>query len=157
VNGFNLILNGLARQSYFPAMGCFSQTSATWSSCLFSRDGAAVVAFAAGALGTSGTVGSQALQFNSFNGGPEIFTSINATPAGALNMAPAPGQPVISPLSKLTPGTFSSLPACSSSTEGMHAAVTNSTTNTWSATITGGGTNHVLAYCDGTNWTVAAK
>jgi hypothetical protein len=157
VNGVNVILNGVAGQSYFPAMGCFSQTTATWSSCLFSHDGAAVVAFAAGALGMSGTVGSQALQFNSFNGGPEIFTSINATPPGALNMAPAPGQPVIAPLFKLTPGTFSSLPACSSSTEGMQAAVTNSTTNTWGATITGGGSNHVLAYCDGTNWTVAGK
>jgi len=40
----------------------------------------------------------------------------------------------------------------------MQAAVTDSTTNTWGAAITtGGGSNHVLAYCDGTNWTVAAK
>jgi len=36
-------------------------------------------------------------------------------------------------------------------------AVTDSTTNTWGGTITGGGADHVLAYCDGTNWTVAAK
>jgi hypothetical protein len=41
--------------------------------------------------------------------------------------------------------------------EGMMIAVTDSSTNTWGATITGGGSNHVLAYYNGTNWTVAAK
>ncbi len=55
------------------------------------------------------------------------------------------------------PVTVSSLPACSSSIEGSRGAVSDSTTNTWGATVTGGGSDHVLAYCDGTNWTVAAK
>jgi hypothetical protein len=55
------------------------------------------------------------------------------------------------------PVTFASLPACSSSTEGSRGAVSDSTTNTWGATVTGGGSIHILAYCDGTNWTVAAK
>lgn len=41
--------------------------------------------------------------------------------------------------------------------EGMLVPVTDSSTNTWGATITGSGSNHVLAYYDGTNWTVAAK
>lgn len=53
-----------------------------------------------------------------------------------------------------TPRTFATLPGC---VEGITMPVTDSTTSTWGATITGGGTNHVLAYCDGTNWTVAAK
>jgi hypothetical protein len=35
--------------------------------------------------------------------------------------------------------------------------VTDSSTNTWGATISGGGSNHVLAYYNGSNWTVAAK
>jgi hypothetical protein len=52
---------------------------------------------------------------------------------------------------------FSSLPPCAPGTEGMQAAVKDSTTDTWGATVTGGGPNHVLAYCDGSNWTVAAK
>lgn len=52
---------------------------------------------------------------------------------------------------------FSALASCGPSIEGEHAAVTDSTTNTWGATITGGSTNHVLAYCDGTSWTVAGK
>jgi hypothetical protein len=49
------------------------------------------------------------------------------------------------------------LPTCSSAIEGMMKPVSDSTVNTWGATIIGGGSNHVLAYCDGTNWTVAAK
>jgi hypothetical protein len=54
-------------------------------------------------------------------------------------------------------GTFSSLPTCNSGAEGTEKPVTDSTTNTWGATITGGGSNHVKAYCDGTNWTVIGK
>jgi hypothetical protein len=54
-------------------------------------------------------------------------------------------------------GAFSSLPKCAPATEGQLAKVTDSTTNTWGATITGGAGFHVMAYCDGSNWTVAAK
>lgn len=49
---------------------------------------------------------------------------------------------------------FASLPTA---VEGMMVAVTDSSTATWGATITGGGANHVLAYYNGTNWTVAGK
>lgn len=52
---------------------------------------------------------------------------------------------------------FATLTACSSTIEGAIVPVTDSSTATWGATITGGSTNHVLAYCNGTNWTVAAK
>jgi hypothetical protein len=55
------------------------------------------------------------------------------------------------------PVTFSSLPACSGATEGSRGAVSDSTTNTWGAVVAGGGKLHVLAYCDGTDWTVAAQ
>jgi len=56
-----------------------------------------------------------------------------------------------------TPVVFSALPTCNPSTEGEMRAVLDSTANGWGAMITGHGSNHVLAYCDGTNWTVAAK
>jgi hypothetical protein len=46
---------------------------------------------------------------------------------------------------------FESLP---SGVEGMVASVTDSNTATWGATIAGGGANNVLAYFNGTNWTV---
>ena len=57
----------------------------------------------------------------------------------------------------LVPTTFLKLPPCVSTSEGSTRAITDSTTNNWGAPITGGGSHHVLAYCDGTNWTVAAK
>ena len=53
--------------------------------------------------------------------------------------------------------TFATLTACSSAGEGAISPVSDSSTATWGATVTGGGANHVLAYCNGTNWTVAAK
>jgi len=55
------------------------------------------------------------------------------------------------------PTLFANLPACASGIEGMHRAVTDSTTNTWGATVVGLGSFHVEAYCDGTNWTVEGK
>jgi hypothetical protein len=56
-----------------------------------------------------------------------------------------------------TSSVFSSLPACAAGIEGTLMPVSDSTTNVLGATITGTGANHVLAYCDGTNWTVASK
>lgn len=55
----------------------------------------------------------------------------------------------------LTPVAFSTLAACSSTTDGQTADVTDSTTDVFGATITGSGSFHVLAYCNGTNWNVA--
>lgn len=52
---------------------------------------------------------------------------------------------------------FASLPSCTSGIEGTLRSVSDSNTLTWGANIAGSSTNHVLAYCDGTNWTVAAK
>ena len=54
-------------------------------------------------------------------------------------------------------GNFSTLPTCNSTTDGMMRGVNDSNTITWGATIAGGSTNHVLAFCNGTNWTVAGK
>lgn len=53
---------------------------------------------------------------------------------------------------RLEPQAFATLPAAG--TFGRVAAVNNSTTATWGATITGGGANKVLALDNGTNWTV---
>jgi|SRR5579862_5371190 len=53
------------------------------------------------------------------------------------------------------PSAFASLPTCTSAIEGQEVSITNSNTATWGATITTTGSNHVLARCNGTNWTVA--
>ncbi len=55
------------------------------------------------------------------------------------------------------PAGFSTLPSCSSSTEGLFYAVTDSATNTWGASCASGGSLHVECYCDGSSWTVEAK
>jgi hypothetical protein len=73
-----------------------------------------------------------------------------------IGLSPTPELQVTPGNVRRSTGIFSSLPACSGATEGSIGAITDSTTNTWGATITGGGTDHVLGYCDGTNWTVAA-
>lgn len=56
-----------------------------------------------------------------------------------------------------TIGTFANLPAAAAANEGAVYPISDSTTATWGATITGGGANHVLAYSNGTNWTVLGK
>jgi hypothetical protein len=101
---------------------------------------------------------SQSMQFDSVNPyGTDLFTNIRANAQNSLEVS-----------SGITPGTsfgtirqvptvFANLPACGSAVEGTTATVTDSTANTFGATIAGGGRNHVLAYCDGTYWTVAAK
>jgi hypothetical protein len=54
------------------------------------------------------------------------------------------------------PMAFVNLATCTATLEGNTAAVTDSTTNTNGATITGSGSNAVLGYCNGTNWVVAS-
>ena len=67
----------------------------------------------------------------------------------------ATADPAQFPALWLTPGTFSTAVApCSSGSEGMLQAFTDSQTNTFGGTITGGGGYHVMGYCNGTNWVV---
>lgn len=56
---------------------------------------------------------------------------------------------------QLVPTTYSGLPAVP--IEGTICAVTDSNTAVWGATAAGSGSNHVLLYWDGSNWTVFAK
>lgn len=58
---------------------------------------------------------------------------------------------------RLTPTTFASLPAASAANRGTLACLTDSSTPVWGAVIAGGGANVVLAFSDGSNWTVAGK
>jgi hypothetical protein len=53
-----------------------------------------------------------------------------------------------------TKGIFSGLATCNSGNEGATGAISDSTTATYGATVTGGGSNHVHVYCNGTNWVV---
>ena len=55
---------------------------------------------------------------------------------------------------QLTETTFTNLPTCASGTAGTIKAISDSTVGTWGSTIAGSGSNHVMAYCNGTNWLV---
>lgn len=50
--------------------------------------------------------------------------------------------------------TFATLPT---GVEGMMIPISDSNTNTWGATVAGGGSFHILAYFNGSVWTCAAK
>jgi Pectate lyase superfamily protein len=75
---------------------------------------------------------------------------------GILNTSPQVAFDVNGPV-RTRPVAFASAPTCSSTIEGSVQAISDSTVNTWGIAIAGGGTNHVLAFCDGTSWTVAGK
>jgi hypothetical protein len=51
--------------------------------------------------------------------------------------------------------TFATLPT--PAVEGMLAVVSDASVNTWGTTFAGAGANRILAYYNGTAWTVAAK
>lgn len=70
--------------------------------------------------------------------------------AGRIFLNSAGGAQTTSP-------NFSALPTCNSTTINSIISVQDSNTITWGANIAGGGSNHVLAYCDGAHWTVAGK
>jgi hypothetical protein len=85
------------------------------------------------------------------NGGMSVTKGLRV---GSSSAAPTDGGIVANSI-RGTAVAFASLPAYP--VEGMLVPVTDSNTDTWGATISGGGSNHVLAYYNGTNWTVAAK
>jgi hypothetical protein len=89
----------------------------------------------------------------------QVGSAMNLLPNGNLSVT-FPGSPtgaLAVQLTRLTPLLFSALPPCDSELEGTQASVKDSGTKEWGATIEPGGTNHVLAYCDGTSWTVSAR
>ncbi len=75
------------------------------------------------------------------------------TLGGTLTVTAVSGPSTV----QIAKGLFADLPACASGTEGMMSPVRDSSTAVWGATITGSSTNHVLAWCNGTNWTVVGK
>ncbi len=51
---------------------------------------------------------------------------------------------------------FSTYPTCAAGTAGMVGSITDSSTTTQGATVTGGGSGKILMYCNGTNWLVTS-
>lgn len=92
--------------------------------------------------------------FFSVDATSHLFLRGSVTTGGALRTSVASGGTAqIGPYS--IPVRFAELGACVAA--GQRAWVTDSTTATWGAKVTGGGTYSVGVICDGTNWTVWAK
>lgn len=125
--------------------------------------------------GSNGLVYRTALNMTAVATGAQVANAVATGPTNALACGSGfcdlvtalvplkPNANTFSGLTTFTPGfiitpvAFASLPTCNGGAEGSHRTVTDSTTVTWGATITGGSTNHVGAYCDGSSWTVYAK
>jgi hypothetical protein len=118
--------------------------------------------------GATGSLGAAYICPNSTNAGLELQFDMGASYPGNAGFLTAYGHNsgVLGPGNSLpglnfggvfgtVPKKFAQLMTCSSAVEGFESAITDSTTATFGATMTsGGGTNHVKAYCNGTNWTV---
>lgn len=99
---------------------------------------------------TSGTCNSAPIAFTGFDGGGVAHTAnIAADTIGSVLLTPPTGAGVKQPAR-----IFSTYPACAAGTEGTWATITDSSTTTAGATITGGGAHHVLGYCNSVNWLV---
>lgn len=117
-------------------------------------------------IGWDPTVGLGYIGYNSTNIGPEVVgigafsklqwcqgsTGVNTDPQAAVILGPAPAI-LGSSVFKAVPITFSQRPNPAST--GMMVCFSDATVNTWGTSVTGGGgTNKVLSWYNGTNWTV---
>ena len=103
-------------------------------------------------LNTSGII-----TFSAVLGGSGLFvpTSLFAHGGGNFSVLSGNGWSCCG----MGPGAhaFASYPVCGVGAAGRQILVSDSTTQTWGATVTGGGSSYVRAECDGTNYTVVAK
>ncbi len=113
---------------------------------------------ASGTLSATGAVSISA-------GGTNQNVALTPSGSGATVLNGRVGVGVAEPVAKLDvngpirsgPVLFSALPVCNSALEGARQPVLDSTTQAWGDALAGGGSYHVLAYCNGLAWTVVAK
>jgi len=101
-----------------------------------------------GAIRASFTGNTANLDFD--NKGLEI-TATSGTPIASFLVT---GVVTVGTALKLPKSKVAALPACAAANEGELAAVNDARSETFNAKIEGGGSNHVLAYCNGAKWTV---
>lgn len=81
-----------------------------------------------------------------------LFPNADQVVSGSFGLIFSPGGYV-----QVSPVSFADLPTASSDLEGTLRPINDANTDTWGDTITGTGAFHVLAYCDGSAWTVCGK
>lgn len=84
---------------------------------------------------------------------PTTITFVAATGSGSVVRGTSPT--LVTPV--LPPVAFATLPTCNGGTAGAIQTVSDSTTNTWGATISGSGSDLVMAFCNSSVWTVMGK
>jgi hypothetical protein len=120
------------------------QTNSTGNGASITANGACSNGF--GAIGGSITL--QGGNVSTTNNGGNINLipgTAGSVPSGGYVYVPAPLQ--------ITATTTANLPSCGGY-GGLIRSVSDASVNTWGSTFTGGGSDKILAYCDGTNWTV---
>lgn len=120
------------------------------SRAAISAPSANIVRLSDAALGDTSGMG---LSFGGTSSNTPMFKRVSNTASLELKTADDSAFSLFTARSlRSNPVTFANLPT---GVEGMMVTVTDSNTATWGATIAGGGSNRVLAYFNGTNWTVA--
>lgn len=94
---------------------------------------------------------------STISGTNNVTGAENVTGLASLNGGVSVGSYLHSPSITLAGSTYSTLAACSGTYLGQQKTVTDSSVNTWGSTVAGGGSYVVLAFCNGTNWTVVGK
>lgn len=157
INGsFNVAIgNYIYGKSLFTTGGTLTGNtflSGPSAGCFVTMNQSAVVVSTANSFTTSGGAANSYCHANSLTPHPIVISNrdTDSTTSGIQSG-------VTVKYDGKTSGTASALPVCSADTEGNSIPVTDATLNTFGSTVAGGGTNHVNAYCDGTNWTVAAQ
>lgn len=110
--------------------------------------------------GTSGSVNTIGIDVETLSGvGNKIGVDIEDQGLTQIALRTGSGLVLHRDTVQILPNAFAfvDVPVCAAGTEGSLRPVNNSNTAAWGANVAAGGANHILAYCDGTNWTVAAK
>ncbi len=93
----------------------------------------------------------------SYNASTQVLDAVTSVLSFQANAETITGRKTFTQ-ARANPTVYASIAvACSSATEGMLYAITDATLNTWGSTVVGGGSNHVMAYCDGTLITIVGK
>jgi hypothetical protein len=155
--GFHMLVVGPSTVQHVEAS--FSMPNALTFTDFYSISGPANINYdqtvtCSGAGCGTGSTGARALMIGNAN----ISTNSSVIPGSSAAILTGGGcidttcgtvREVLEPVPLATLGT------CNAAAAGSMGTVTNSNTTTWGATIGSGGTQTVLAFCNGANWTVA--
>lgn len=124
---------------------------------LWSIDGAAQNFALVGSKAQTANSDGQLVILNSRDGANTVrqcfIQAIHQSASGNLELTCSTGNVVLGVPVQLPGTTVAALPSCVSATRGLMEYVTDASSPTYNATLTGGSTTVALAVCNGTAWT----